>query len=114
MIIVHLSTPFVVMYWLGFGICWRMLTGHFAWAWHRSAKTQPTVRPPVENWLGAAVCSLPLSLIWFVVLWFTMPWPWLRGAEREEEAHLGRARVERITLENQHNERLLGLGEDDE
>lgn len=104
---IYLAIP----YWLGFAVCWRSLTGHMAWSVHRTAKHNPTVRPPMENWVASAVPCFFLSLVWFAVVLFTIHWPHRRGAELEGEVELRRMTAEHIQLENQRHEKLLGIGD---
>ena len=108
----------VVAYWIGFTITWRTLTGHVAWSVHRTATTQKTIRPPVENWIFSAIPCAALALIWPAVLLFVLPWArFSRGAEREAEIMLVRVAEQeswdQIMLENERLDKLLAAGSSD-
>lgn len=110
------STPWweQLLYWGAVAYCWRTLTGHFAWTYHHSGKTNPTLRPPVETWLVASIPCLAAALVFPIVLLFTMRWPRPRGAEREAERELRGLRYKQLEVSNQHEERVLGIVEDDD
>lgn len=113
---IFISVPWfaAVAYWVGFAVCWRCLTGHFAWAQHLSAETNQTVRPPVENWLVASVPSAVLSLAWFAVLLFAIPWPWAKGAEQKAEVALGKIAHRQLAAESRKYEEIAEQGWDDQ
>lgn len=106
MILVSVPWFVAVAYWIGFAICWRCLTGHFAWSVHLSAKQNQTVRPPAENWLVAAVPCAFLSLLWLPVLLFTIPWRWPRGTEREAEVKLAGIKYQQLAATNKRYEEI--------
>lgn len=114
MILTHmLPLPGTLVYLVGVMVAWRMIAGHFAWSIHRAAATNKTLRPPVENWVGCAIISLPLALIWFIVLFFAIPWPshLRRGAEAQGEDLVRGVTYAQIEKANLEAERHLGLGE---
>jgi len=96
----------VVAYWIGFAICWRSLTGHVAWSTHLTAKTNQTVKPPVENWLVASLPCAAVSLLWPAVLLFAIRWPWVKGAEKEAIVKLGEIWHHQLLAENRKYEEI--------
>lgn len=108
---VYLAVP----YWVGFALLWRSMAGHVAWEVHRSAKTNTTLRPPVENWIASAVACIPLALVWFVTLLFVIRWPrrLTRGAEREAEVELRGLRLAQLEADNENDYRRLNVGVDE-
>lgn len=100
-------TVLVICYAIGLLICWRTLTGHMAWQVHRTAKLNPTVRPPIENWLACSVPCLILAVVWPVVMLFNIRWPLKLGAEQAGEIELRRVALNRLALENEKNYKAL-------
>ena len=102
-----------VLYWVGYCVTWRTMTGHMAWSVHRTSTDRKTIRPPIENWIFSAIpCGL-IALVWPAVLLFVVPWKrFARGSEKEAEVMLARVSEaefwDNFELENARLDKLLG------
>lgn len=112
----YIAVPYAVV----MAVVWRSMTGHMAWSVHRTAKHNPTVRPPIENWVACSIPCFCLAAVWPITLLFIMRWPrgFMRGAELEAEDELhGVALAERgaalkeLALKNELDFQALTRGE---
>lgn len=102
-----------IPYWVMFAVTWRSLTGHMAWAVHRSADKAKTIRPPIENWVASSVPCAVLALLWPAVLLFTIRWPksLTRGDERTAETYLKDMEFTQLCESNDRKYEQLVSGE---